>query len=1034
MKKLILAFICLFLAIPSQARIITVDDDGPADFDNIQAAIDDANDDDTIIVATGTYTGSGNCDIDFLGKVITVRSTDPNDPNIVANTVIDGQGYARGFIFQSGEDANSILSGFTIVDGYSFDYGTGIYCYGSSPTITNCTISNCIWDFNISSIFCDQSSPTIKNCTITDNGGGIYCWRSSSPTITDCTITGNGTVYDAQPGISCVNNSNPTILSCKISNNSGGGIYSSYDFYPYCAPTVTGCTIKDNNGRGIANSEGPVTNCTITSNTAMVDGGGLYHCSGPITGCIISDNSTEGNGGGLYKCNGPITNCTITGNKAEGDGGGLYECNGPITNCIIKGNSAGADGGGIFGCYYDPITNCTITGNIAGGAGGGIRGYDTIKNCTITGNFAGDYCGGLYAGGEITNCIIWGNQPIQNDADDVTYSNIQGGWPGQGNIDQDPCFAFSTDYHIMPSSPCVNAGDPDYIPEPNETDLDGNLRVIGGRIDMGAFECNPDAPAIAVSATNFYFTQDWPKPEPQTLLIRNAGSGTLYWEITEDCNWLQISPANGVSTGQINEVTITVDPNGFAPGLYSYDFNIQDPNASNNPVTVNVAMPVGQVLPVPSQEFNTIQDAIDAADNYDIVLVADGNYTGEGNKDLDFREKPITVCSENGPNSCIINCENSGRGFYLHNNKGTDAILKGFTITNGYASEEDGAVYCEGIKFVSSPLITNCIITGNSAEDGGICCRDSSPIITSCTITGNSAESRGGGIYCRDSSPTITSCTITGNIAGDDGGGMCDCDGPITNCTISGNSAGWDGGGMCDCDGPITNCTISGNSAGEGGGGICCFRSRPEIINCIIWGNRPEQIDHADSVTYSNVQDGWPGLGNIDADPCFVQPGYWADVNDPNIIVEPNDPNAVWVDGDYHLKSEGWSWDIKRSRWTYDDVTSRCIDAGNPGSPLADEPITIPDDPNNIWGQNLRINMGAFGGTAEASMPPYDWAILGDLTNDGLVNLTDFASQAADWLNSADQQPGDLNRDSLIYISDLALLVEDWLKQTTWHE
>ena len=80
--------------------------------------------------------------------------------------------------------------------------------------------------------------------------------------------------------------------------------------------------------------------------------------------------------------------------------------------------------------------------------------------------------------------------------------------------------------------------------------------------------------------------------------------------------------------------------------------------------------------------------------------------------------------------------------------------------------------------------------------------------------------------------------------------------------------------------------------------------------------------------------------------------------------------------------------------------------------------------------------MGTYGGTTEASMPPYDWALLGDLTNDGLVNLTDFAYQANDWLNYAEQMPGDLDRNSLVTIIDiydLALLVEDWLDQTTWH-
>jgi len=78
--------------------------------------------------------------------------------------------------------------------------------------------------------------------------------------------------------------------------------------------------------------------------------------------------------------------------------------------------------------------------------------------------------------------------------------------------------------------------------------------------------------------------------------------------------------------------------------------------------------------------------------------------------------------------------------------------------------------------------------------------------------------------------------------------------------------------------------------------------------------------------------------------------------------------------------------------------------------------------------------MGAYGGTAEASMPPHDWAHLADVTNDGLVDFCDYAAQATDWLNPGVSQPGDLNRDSLIDISDLTLLAEDWLKTNIWHQ
>lgn len=149
-RKLILALSCLLLAIPCQARVITVDDDGPADFNNIQAAIDDANDGDVIEVQPGTYTGVGNRDIDFLGKVITVRSVDPNDRNAVAATIIDCNGSEsdphRGFYFHSEEGPNSVLSGVSIINGYSCiqDASLGKGCIDCDP----CSVTPGIWDAN----------------------------------------------------------------------------------------------------------------------------------------------------------------------------------------------------------------------------------------------------------------------------------------------------------------------------------------------------------------------------------------------------------------------------------------------------------------------------------------------------------------------------------------------------------------------------------------------------------------------------------------------------------------------------------------------------------------------------------------------------------------------------------------------------------------------------------------------------------------------------------------------------------------------
>jgi len=219
----------------------------------------------------------------------------------------------------------------------------------------------------------------------------------------------------------------------------------------------------------------------------------------------------------------------------------------------------------------------------------------------------------------------------------------------------------------------------------------------------------------------------------------------------------------------------------------------------------------------------------------------------------------------------------------------------------------------------------------------------------------------------------------------------------------------------------VTNCTFSGNSASQsfGGGMFSKDDSNANLTNCILWGNEGSQIYNdgtsSATVSYSDVQGGWQGEANIDYDPCFVDP----------------------CKGDYHLKSEGWRWTeqiIHDSNWYYDSTTSRCIDAGNPGSPLADELMSVPDDPCNIWGENIRINMGAYGGTAEASMPPYDWAILSDMTNDGTVHFVDFAHFANIFTEQDYQLPADFDRDGDVDYADLFLLTEDWLKQTIWHE
>jgi len=303
----------------------------------------------------------------------------------------------------------------------------------------------------------------------------------------------------------------------------------------------------------------------------------------------------------------------------------------------------------------------------------------------------------------------------------------------------------------------------------------------------------------------------------------------------------------------------------------------------------------------------TIQAGIDAASDGDTVLVADGTYTGDGNRDIDFKRKAITLKSENGADNCIIDCGSAWekhRGFYFHSNETENSVVDGFTIQNGNAMR-GGGIYC----YESSPMITNNIITGNSAYGrcgGGIYCEYSDSTIINNIIAGNSVSSAGGGgggIYCQDFFATIKNNTITSNSA-TLGGGIYreDSFATIKNNTITGNSASHRGGGIyCETNPPmITNNTIIGNTitgnlASEGGGIYCCNLAVPTLINCILWNDAPQEIyfgggcsstDYPNGiiVSYSNVQGGEAGIvsnhpddlitwgeGNIDTAPLFVE-------------------------------------------------------------------------------------------------------------------------------------------------------------------
>jgi len=275
--------------------------------------------------------------------------------------------------------------------------------------------------------------------------------------------------------------------------------------------------------RGFVFRTGETRDCkvagfTITGGNAFLGGG--IHCS---------NNSSPS-----------ISNCVITANSAYVFGGGIACENSniqpKITGCTITANSAQVGGGGIYITGSSPaIENCVISGNFAP-RGGAIyshnAGQPTIVNCTISANAASVFAGGIYCYNssnlDITNCILWSDTAASASeimvaagaptSVQISYCNIQGltenvvcdsastvNW-GQGNINLDPLFTSpgsldalrvytQGDYHLLAGSPCIDAGDPAFTADPDATDIDGNPRISGAKVDMGADEFQSFIPA-----------------------------------------------------------------------------------------------------------------------------------------------------------------------------------------------------------------------------------------------------------------------------------------------------------------------------------------------------------------------------------------------------------------------------------------------------------------------------------------------------------------------------------------------------------